>query len=188
VVAFDGEVHRLATDSIRVYPLSEFTPGGSPDGPGGDGESWFDQLVDGDLNTVIIMVSAIMVILGAALIIRPREKTAPQPWEMGTQEVEMEEELTREAMGITEEEEIASSSFLTQTPGDESEMEEELPESVIDESPEEEWRGPDASVADLLESENEEISLEGLNDLADGLDGDSDDIDVSFLDDVLDDD
>ena len=188
VVAFDGEVHRLAIDSIRVYPLSEFTPGGSPDGPGGDGESWFDQLVDGDLNTVIIMVSAIMVILGAALIIRPREKTAPQPWEMGTQEVEMEEELTREAMGITEEEEIASSSFLTQTPGDESEMEEELPESVIDESPEEEWRGPDASVADLLESENEEISLEGLNDLADGLDGDSDDIDVSFLDDVLDDD
>ena len=188
VVAFDGEVHRLAIDSIRVYPLSEFTPGGSPDGPGGDGESWFDQLVDGDLNTVIIMVSAIMVILGAALIIRPREKIAPQPWEMGTQEVEMEEELTREAMGITEEEEIASSSFLTQTPGDESEMEEELPESVIDESPEEEWRGPDASVADLLESENEEISLEGLNDLADGLDGDSDDIDVSFLDDVLDDD
>jgi hypothetical protein len=188
VVAFDGDVHRLAIDSIRVYPLSEFTPGGSPDGPGGDGESWFDQLVDGDLNTVIIMVSAIMVILGAALIIRPREKTAPQPWEMGTQEVEMEEELTREAMGITEEEEIASSSFLTQTPGDESEMEEELPESVIDESPEEEWRGPDASVADLLESENEEISLEGLNDLADGLDGDSDDIDVSFLDDVLDDD
>ena len=67
-------------------------------------------------------------------------------------------------------------------------MEEELPESVIDESPEEEWRGPDASVAALLESENEEISLEGLNDLADGLDGDSDDIDVSFLDDVLDDD
>ena len=188
VVAFDGEVHRLDTDSIRVYPLSEFTLGGSPDGPGGDGDSWFDQLVDGDLNTVIIMVSAIMVILGAALIIRPREKTAPQPWEMGTQEVEMEEELTREAMGITEEEEIASSSFLTQTPGDESEMEEELPESVIDESPEEEWRGPDASVADLLESEDEEISLEGLNDLADGLDGDSIDIDVSFLDDVLDDD
>ena len=188
VVAFDGEVHRLAIDSIRVYPLSELTPGGSPDGPGGDGESWFDQLVDGDLNTVILMVSAIMVILGAALIIRPREKTAPQPWEMGTQEVEMEEELTREAMGITEEEEIASSSFLTQTPGDESEMEEELPEAVIDESTEEEWRGPDASVADLLETENEEISLEGLNDLADGLDGDSDDIDVSFLDEVLDDD
>ena len=115
VVAFDGEVHRLAIDSIRVYPLSDLTPGGSPDGPGGDGGSWFDQLVDGDLNTVIIMVSAIMVILGAALIIRPREKTAPQPWEMGTQEVEMEEELTREAMGITEEEEIASSSCLLYT-------------------------------------------------------------------------
>ena len=45
------------------------------------------------------------------------------------------------------------------------------------------------SVEDLLDSETEEISLEGLNDLADGLvEEESEDIDVSFLDDVLDDD
>ena len=44
-------------------------------------------------------------------------------------------------------------------------------------------------MADLLNSETEEISLEGLNDLADGLDEEeNNDIDVSFLDDVLDDD
>ena len=92
VVAFDGEVHRLAVDSVRVYPLSEMGPGGNGDGSGAGGESWFDQLVDGDLNTVILMVSALMIILGAALIIRPRERAAPQPWEMGTQEVELEEE------------------------------------------------------------------------------------------------
>ena len=187
VVAFDGEVHRLSVDSIRVYPLSELTPGGSSDGPGSGGESWFDQLVDGDLNTVIIMVSAIMVILGAAMIIRPREKTAPQPWEMGTQEVEMEEEMTREAMGISEEEEIASSSILRPQEGEEY-PEEEMPENPIEEVPEE-WQGPDVSVGDLLDSGTEEISLEGLNDLADGLDEEeSEDIDVSFLDDVLDDD
>jgi hypothetical protein len=189
VVAFDGEVHRLSVDSIRVYPLSELTPGGSSDGPGAGGESWFDQLVDGDLNTVIIMVSAIMVILGAALIIRPREKTAPQPWEMGTQEVEMEEEMTREAMGISEEEEIASSSILRQSQSEEGEPEEELSENPVEEPPEEEWQGPDVSVAELLDSETEEISLEGLNDLADDLvEEESEDIDVTFLDDVLDDD
>ena len=134
------------------------------------------------------MVSAIMVILGAALIIRPREKTAPQPWEMGTQEVEMEEELTREAMGISEEEEIASSSILSESQGEED-PDEDLPGTTIEDVPDEEWSVPDVSVADLLNSETEEISLEGLNDLADGLDEEEKtDIDVSFLDDVLDDD
>ena len=187
VVAFDGEVHRLSVDSIRVYPLTDLTPGGSSGGSGADGESWFDQLVDGDLNTVIMMISAIMVILGAALIIRPREKTAPQPWEMGTQEVELEEEMTREAMGISEEEEIASSSLLRPQEEDEY-SEEEMSENLIEDAPEE-WQVPDVSVEDLLDSETEEISLEGLNDLADGLvEEESEDIDVSFLDDVLDDD
>jgi hypothetical protein len=176
-----------------VYPLSELTPGGNQNGPGGDGESWFDQLVDGDLNTAILMISAIMIILGAALIIRPREKTAPQPWEMGTQEVEMEEELTREAMGISEEEEIASSSTLGASMDDSMDKEEEMdastPENPIVDTLPEEWWDPDVTVADLLDSETDDISLEGLNDLADDLDeGESEDIDVSFLDDVLDDD
>ena len=134
-----------------------------------------------------MMISAIMVILGAALIIRPREKTAPQPWEMGTQEVELEEEMTREAMGISEEEEIASSSLLRPQEEDEY-SEEEMSENLIEDAPEE-WQVPDVSVEDLLDSETEEISLEGLNDLADGLvEEESEDIDVSFLDDVLDDD
>jgi hypothetical protein len=190
VVAFDGDVHRLSVDSIRVHPLSEMTPGGSPDGPGAGDESWFDQLVDGDLNTVIMMVSAIMVILGAALIIRPREKAAPQPWEMGTQEVEMEEEMTREAMGISEEEEIASSSILRPSLDDGDEPQGQTPELPMEEdATEEEWWDPDVSVGDLLDSETEEIGLEGLNDLADNLDeGESEDMDVSFLDDAIDDD
>ena len=189
VVAFDGDVHKLSVDSIRVYPLSEMTPGGSPDGPGAGEGSWFDQLVDGDLNTVIMMVSAIMVILGAALIIRPRDKAAPQPWEMGTQEVEMEEELTREAMGISEEEEIASSSILRPPLDDEGEPQGQNPEFTMEDATEEEWWDPDVSVVDLLGSETEEIGLEGLNDLADDLEEEeSEDIDVSFLDDAIDDD
>jgi len=134
-----------------------------------------------------------MIILGAALIIRPREKTAPQPWEMGTQEVEMEEELTREAMGISEEEEIASSSTLGASMDASMDKEEELddvtPENPIVDTLSEEWWDPDVTVADLLDSKTDDISLEGLNDLADDLDeGESEGIDISFLDDVLDDD
>ena len=187
VVAFDGEVHRLAVDSIRVYPLSEVSPGGNGDGSGSGGESWFDQLVDGNLNTVILMVSALMIILGAALIIRPRERAAPQPWEMGTQEVELEEELTREALGISEEEEIASSSILSQTDSISEDQTEDVEETTIEEIPLDESWEPDASVGELLSTQTEEIGLEGLNDLADELEEEDDDIDVSFLDDALDD-
>ena len=186
VVAFDGEVHRLAVDSIRVYPLSEVSPGGNGDGSGLGGESWFDQLVDGDLNTVILMVSALMIILGAALIIRPRQRAAPQPWEMGTQEVELEEELTREALGISEEEEIASSSILSQTDIISEDQTEDVEETTMEEIPLDESWEPDASVGEILSTQTEEIGLEGLNDLADELEGEDDDIDVSFLDDVLD--
>ncbi len=187
VVAFDGEVHRLAVDSIRVYPLSEVSPGGNGDGSGSGGESWFDQLVDGDLNTVILMVSALMIILGAALIIRPRERSAPQPWELGTQEVELEEELTREALGISEEEEIASSSILSQTDSISEDQTEDVEETTMDEIPLDESWEPDDSVGEILSAQTEDIGLEGLNDLADELEEEDDDIDVSFLDDALDD-
>ena len=174
-------------DSIRVYPLSEMSPGGNRDGSGSGGDSWFDQLVDGDLNTIILMISALMIILGAALIIRPRQRAAPQPWEMGTQEVELEEELTREALGISEEEEIASSSILSQTDSISEDQIEDVEDNTMEELPLDESWEPDASVGELLSTQTEEIGLEGLNDLADELEEEDDDIDVSFLDDALDD-
>ena len=99
----------------------------------------------------------------------------------------MEEELTREALGISEEEEMASSSIFSQTdriPGDQIEDVEDYPmqELPLDES----WE-PDASVGEILSTETEEIGLEGLNDLADELDEEDGSIDMSFLDDALDD-
>ena len=139
------------------------------------------------MNTVILMVSALMIILGVALIIRPRERAAPQPWEMGTQEVELEEELTREALGISEEEEIASSSILSQTDRISEDQIEDVEKTTIEELPFEESWEPDASVGELLSTQTEEIGLESLNDLADELEEEDDDIDVSFLDDALDD-
>lgn len=191
VVASDGEVHRLEVDSTRVYPLAELLPGGNLPGQSPAGGSLFDQLVEGDLNMFIALISTVMVLLGAALIIRPKERTAPQPWEMGTKEVEMEEELTREAMGSSEEDIVYSSSLgggnsvaTVQEP--DSSVQPQIPDI-----PEGNWEN-DPMVGELLEPEAEDIDLEDLNVLADGLDEETDEdedqkeeIDTSFLDDIL---
>ena len=105
---------------------------------------------------------------------------------MGTQEVELEEELTREALGISEEEEIASSSILSQTVIISEDQTEDVEETTMEEILLDESWEPDASVGEILSTQTEEIGLEGLNDLADELEEGNDDIDVSFLDDVLD--
>ena len=139
----------------------------------------------------IALISTVMVLLGAALIIRPKERTAPQPWEMGTKEVEMEEELTREAMGSSEEDIVYSSSLgggnsvaTVQEP--DSSVQPQIPDI-----PEGNWEN-DPMVGELLEPEAEDIDLEDLNVLADGLDEETDEdedqkeeIDTSFLDDIL---
>ena len=186
VVAFDGEVHRFSVDSIRAYPLSEMTPGGNPQGQSPTGDSWYDQLVDGELNTFIALISAVMVVMGVVLIIRPRERAAPKPWEMGTMEVEMEEELAREAMGISEEEELESASMIQPTQVEKEPSEEKGQPVVIEDNEGSNWE-PDLSVGDLLDSDEEEIGLEDLNSLADGLeeDDEQEDIDTSFIDDAL---
>ena len=99
----------------------------------------------------------------------------------------MEEELTREALGISEEEEIASSSILSQTDSISEDQIDDVVESRMEELQLDETWEPDASVGEILSTQTEEIGLEGLNDLADELEEEDDDIDVSFLDDALDD-
>ena len=47
-----------------------------------------------------------MILAGAVLFIRPRKDSAPQPWEMGALEVELEEQMMRESSGLTDEEEF----------------------------------------------------------------------------------
>ena len=100
----------------------------------------------------------------------------------------MEEELTREALGISEDEEIASSSILSQTDRIPEDQIEDVEDYTMQELPLDESWEPDASVGEILSRETEEIGLEGLNDLADELDEEEGAIDVSFLDEALDDD
>ena len=98
----------------------------------------------------------------------------------------MEEELTREAMGITEEEELATLS----SPSSISDFQEETSENAdqdLTEGIDEPTWDPDISVGEILSSKSEEIDLEDLNTLADGLEDDlteDDEIDTSFIDDL----
>jgi hypothetical protein len=192
VVAYDGEVHRLAVDPLEVRPWSESSFGSSEGSEGGAGDSWYDQLMDGDMNTLIAMVSAVMVLIGALMVIRPREPTAPEPWELGALEVELEEEMTREAAGLSDAEESLEI-YDEHAPSFATESDAQLD---VDEDAE----APAASeevVDELLGDESGDVDLEDLDDMADDLDFDDlgdmaedlneadEDVDPSFLDDML---
>ena len=144
---------------------------------------------------------------GALLIIRPRRDAAPQPWEMGALEVALEEQMMREASGLTgdeefgvDDEELSSDSFgtMADVPASSYDGMSEGPNAQpiggeIDES------APEAeaeAVDELLGGEEpEDIDLDDLDDLADDLDIDDlddladdmgdEDVDTSFLDDML---
>jgi hypothetical protein len=194
IVAHDGEVHRFAVDPLEVRPWSESSFGSSEGGEGEAGHSWYDQLVDGDMNTLIAMVSAVMVLIGALMVIRPREQAAPEPWEMGALEVELDEQMSREAAGLSDDEESLEIDDEN-APGFGS-VPPLPPGLVIDEDAE----APAASeevVDELLGDESDDADLEDLDDMADDLDFDDlddmaedlneadEDVDPSFLDDIL---
>ena len=191
VVAFDGEVHRLAVDPLEIRPWSESSFGSSDSGEGGASDSWYDQLMNGDLNTLVALVSAVMVLIGARLFVKPRQQAAPEPWELGALEVELEEQMSREAAGLGDEDEedmLIDDDSQTFTPSSDSELtiddEADAPEaseSIIDE-----LLGVTSDEADLddLEDLADNLDFDDLGDMADNLD-DDDDVDASFLDDML---
>ncbi len=191
VVASDGEVHRLGVEPIQIKPLAEYSLEGDGLNPDSVGVSWFDQLMEGDLNIFIAFISALMILLGAVLIIKPKERSAPEPWELGTLEVEMEEELEREASGFDEDEDYVSPISMldiTETSPSESPL---PPISEESEFPDDQsLQVPDVVIGDLMESESEEVDLDDLNEMADELEADDSEeevIDTSFIDDAIDD-
>ena len=145
--------------------------------------------MSGDLNTLVALVSALMILIGALLFVKPRQQAAPEPWEMGALEVELEEQMSRDAAGLTDEDEdlIIDDDSQTFTSSSDSEL-------ILDEDAD----APEASesvIDELLGTSPDEADLDGLDDMADDLDFDDlddmaddlddDDVDTSFLDDVL---
>ena len=208
VVAFDGEVNRLAVDPLQILPWSESSFGSSEDGGGEEGASWIEQLMSGDMNTLIALLSALMILAGAVLFIRPRKDSAPQPWEMGALEVELEEQMMRESSGLTDEEEFGlddleiSSDSFGEEPDSPSVSYDGMGEDAMVQPIGGEYTGvsreASAEVADELlgvEDDGEldiddlddladELDFEDLDDLAEGLD-DDDDLDPSLIDDII---
>ena len=191
VVAFDGEVNRLAVDPLQIMPGTERSFGASGEG-----------------NTLIALLSALMILAGAVLFIRPRKDSAPQPWEMGALEVELEEQMMRESSGLTDEEEFGlddleiSSDSFGEEPDSPSVSYNGMGEDAMVQPIGGEYTGvireASAEVADALlgVEDDGELDIADLDDLADGLDfedlddlaeglDDDDDIDPSFIDDII---
>ncbi len=207
VVAFDGEVNRLAVDPLEILPWSESSFGSTDGEEGEEGASWIEQLMNGDMNTLIGVISALMILAGAVLFIRPRKDSAPQPWEMGALEVELEEQMMRESSGLSDDEEfglddielssdefrtepdsspvsydgLGEESFVQPIGGEYTGIQVEASNEVVDE-----LLGIEEGDLDIddLDDLADDLDIEGLDDLADGLD-DDDDIDSSFIDEIL---
>ena len=208
VVAFDGEVNRLAVDPLQILPWSESSFGSSEDGGGEEGASWIDQLMNGDMNTLIALLSALMILAGAVLFIRPRKDSAPQPWEMGAIEVELEEQMMRESSGLTEEEEFGldeleiSSDNFGGEPDAPSVSYDGMGEDAMVQPIGGEYTGTSRQTSadvsnellgveddddldiDDLDDLADDLDFEDLDDLAEGLD-DDDDLDPSFVDEMI---
>jgi len=208
VVAFDGEVNRLAVDPLQILPWSESSFGSSEDGEGEEGASWIDQLMNGDMNTLIALLSALMILAGAVLFIRPRRDSAPQPWEMGAIEVELEEQMMRESSGLTEEEEFGldeleiSSDNFGGEPDAPSVSYDGMGEDAMVQPIGGEYTGTSRQTSadvsnellgveddddldiDDLDDLADDLDFDDLDDLAEGLD-DDDDLDPSFVDEMI---
>ncbi len=193
IVGFDGEVHRLAVDPLEVRPWSEASFGSSEGGEGEAGESWYDQLMSGDMNTLIAMVSAVMILIGALMVIRPRQQAAPEPWEMGALEVELEEQMAREAAGLSdddfEDDLMVDDDGPSFSSAQDAELEEDADtnapdasEAVIDELL---GVGPDETDIDDLDDMADDLDFDDLGDMAEELNEEDEDVDPSFLDDML---
>ena len=191
VVAFDGEVHRLSVDPLEIRPWSESSFGSSEGGEGGASDSWYDQLLSGDLNTLVALVSAVMILIGALLFVKPRQQAVPEPWELGALEVELEEQMSREAAGLGDEDDDDlvidddSQSFTTSS-DPELTIDEEADAPAASESVIDELLGvsPEDTDLDDLEDMADDLDFDDLGDMADDLD-DDEDVDTSFLDDML---
>ena len=196
VVAFDGEVSRLAVDPLEILPWSESSFGSSDGEEGEGGVSWIDQLMSGDMNTLISVISAMMVLAGAVLFIRPRRESAPQPWEMGALEVELEEQMMRESSGLSEDEEfgmdeleLTSDSLGSEFDSPSVEYDDSVENTIVqpiggefaDTTPQ-----PSPDVSDeLLGMEEDDLDIDDLDGLADDLDFDDLDGLADDLDDML---
>ena len=207
IVTWNGQVHTYHADPTEVLPWEESSFGTTQPGDDSAGEPWIDRILAGEMNAVVIAFSVVMLLIGALLFIKPREDSAPAPWEMGALEVELEEQIEREAAGLTGDEDfglddleidegLVSGARRKDGATSDSDESDYTATSASAGAASEEDLGPapapDAGVMDeLLGDDDENLDLDDLDDLADDLENmadeldDDEDLDTSFLDEML---
>jgi hypothetical protein len=207
IVTWNGQVHTYHADPTEVLPWEESSFGTTQPGDDSAGEPWIDRILAGEMNAVVIAFSVVMLLIGALLFIKPREDSAPAPWEMGALEVELEEQIEREAAGLTGDEDfglddleidegLVSGARRKDGATSDSDESDYTATSASAGAATEEDLGPapapDTGVMDeLLGDDDENLDLDDLDDLADDLENmadeldDDEDLDTSFLDEML---
>ena len=194
VVASDGEINRLGVNPSEVRPWADYTSEGGGLVNDGAGMSWFDQVMEGNMNSFIALISTALIFIGVVLMIKPKGKSAIEPWEMGTMEVEAEDELTRQdddletIMPTILEKEIVENDVSTGSelvdyengniPSKESILPSEVTNELLDTKEE-------VDTMDELNQMADYMGAEDLSEMADSLS--KEDIDTTFLDDALED-
>ena len=144
------------------------------------------------MNMIIALVSAIMILIGGALVLKPKGQSVPQPWEMGALEVELEEQMFDQDLGMDDDDypienegTYQSDSFDQIDPVDYSENQIIPPSNeVVDELL---GKDEDIDLDDLsdLADDFDDLDFDDLDDMAEDLSEEIDDIDTSFIDDIL---
>ena len=200
IVTWNGQVHTYHADPTEVLPWEESSFGTRQPTDNSAGDSWVERILAGEMNLVIAALSVAMLLIGAVLFIKPREDSAPAPWEMGALEVELEEQLEREAAGLTDDEDFGGDDLEidsglvagarrqagAQIASDDSSAGDYTATAASAGAVSEEDLGPapapDTGVVDELLGGDEEadLDLDDLGDLADDLD------DIAGLDNLAD--
>jgi hypothetical protein len=134
-----------------------------------------------------------MILIGALMVIRPRQQAAPEPWEMGALEVELEEQMSREAAGLSDDDFEDDLTVDDDGPSFSSTQDAELEEDADTNAPDASEAvidellgvGPDETDIDDLDDMADDLDFDDLGDMAEELNEEDEDVDPSFLDDML---
>ncbi len=203
VVPSDGEVERIGTNPLEVIPWIDYTPEGGGLTNNDAEMSWLDQLMGGNMNSLIAIISSILIFIGSVLIIKPKNKSVPEIWELGTDEVDKEDNFISkdEDFDLQIMSPVPDSKVTNYDVYEDANFEEEIiqNENINPSEVENELLIPDEdmNIMDELNQMADGLDLDELNQMADGLDLDElnqmaknlekENIDTSFLDEMLDD-
>ncbi|MBT4391264.1 MAG: hypothetical protein HOD35_01240 [Euryarchaeota archaeon] len=143
------------------------------------------------MNSLIAIISSILIFIGAVLIIKPKNKSVPEIWELGTDEVDKEDNFISkdDDFDLQIMSPVPDSKVTNYDVYEDANFEEEIiqNENINPSEVENELLIPDEdmNIMDELNQMADGLDLDELNQMAKNLEKEN--IDTSFLDEMLDD-